>query len=227
MPRFEIVGIGRETGKKRVRVYAADNKDAAIAAASADGTIVDVGKIRQIPQLPATDEQKQYAKSLEIKFPPNISKIEISRLIDAELKKTENENPISEDTLSSATPSQMVEELSNRNLGAILITFDVDKFNFKKGMTGVIFDISRSENLTESQMESILIGMSYQYAKQICPEIEPVKPMVVKKDIIKAECSQCHNIVDVPAEYIGKEIKCPKCKSQFVCENPCQKNNFK
>jgi|GEM_PF-3902458 len=120
MPRFEIVGIGRETGKKRVRVYAADNIEAAIAAASADGTIVEVDKIRQIPELPATDSQKQYAKSLEIDFPPNISKIEISRLIDAKLKEQDDEIPVNNDTLANATLSKIVEELLyNRDLSAI------------------------------------------------------------------------------------------------------------
>ena len=165
MPRFEVVGIGRETGKKRVRIYAADNKEGAITAASADGTIVEVDKIRQLPQLPATDEQKQYAKSLEIKFPSDISKIEISRLIDAELKKTENENLISEDTLSIATPSKMVEELYNRNLGAVLITFDAD-IEFKTGEK-MSFDVSFSDSMTESQMKLLVINLSYQYAKEL------------------------------------------------------------
>ena len=170
MPRFEVVGIGRETGKKRVHIYEADNKEAAIAAASADGTIVEVDKIRQLPEVPATEAQKQYAKSLEIKFSPDISKIEISRLIDAKLKEQDDELPAPEDALAKATPSQMVEELCNRNLGAVLITFDIDKIDFKN-LTGAAFDISRSDNLTETEMQSLLIGMGYQYAKAMKGEL--------------------------------------------------------
>ncbi|PKL47880.1 MAG: hypothetical protein CVV39_05165 [Planctomycetes bacterium HGW-Planctomycetes-1] len=167
MPRFEIVGIGRETGKKRVRVYAADNIEAAIAAASADGTIVEVDKIRQIPELPATDSQKQYAKSLEIDFPPNISKIEISRLIDAKLKEQDDEIPVNNDTLANATLSKIVEELLyNRDLSAILITFDKNKTDFEN-LNGLEIFTTYSDNITENQMKTFIIGLGYQCAKSL------------------------------------------------------------
>jgi len=61
MPRFEVVGIGRETGRKRKKVYTDLNKESAIFSAAADGIIVEVAKIRQLPELLATDEQKKYA----------------------------------------------------------------------------------------------------------------------------------------------------------------------
>ena len=155
MPRFEIVGIGRETEKKRVRVYAADNKESAISAASADGTIVELDKIRQIPDIPATESQKQYAKSLEIDFPPDISKINMSRLIDAKLKEYD-EIP-NEDALSNATTDHMVDELYNRGLGAILITFDED--SDIKNIAGAKLEVAFSDNLTEAEMRSVLFGL--------------------------------------------------------------------
>jgi len=84
MPYFEIVGYGRETGRKRVRTYHAKNQEDAILMASADGTIVQMDKIRQLPEPPpepATAAQISYAKDLGIKFSPDVSKIEMSLLI--------------------------------------------------------------------------------------------------------------------------------------------------
>jgi len=166
MPRFEVVGIGRETGKKRVHIYEADNKEAAIAAASADGTIVEVDKIRQLPEIPATESQKQYAENLGIEFSSDISKLAISRLIDVKLNKDFDQKLINQITLSNITPSQMVEELYNRNLGAILITFEMNEVDFKN-FTGAKFNINRTDNLTETEMQALVITMGYQYAKAI------------------------------------------------------------
>ena len=162
MPRFEVVGIGRETGRKRVHIYATDNIEAAIAAASADGTIVEVDKIKQLPDSPATDSQKQYAKSLEIDFPPNISKIEISRLIDAKLKEQDDQFLKSEDALTRATIPQIIENLERRNLGAIIITFDLDKFDFKH-LDGTELNISRTDVITEEQAQILMAGIGTQW----------------------------------------------------------------
>ncbi|MDD5134260.1 MAG: hypothetical protein PHP01_02460 [Phycisphaerae bacterium] len=165
MPRFEVVGIGRETGKKRVRIYEVADQESAITAAAADGTVVDVGKIRQLPEIPASESQKQYAKSLGIDFPSDISKIEISRLIDKKSDESYNEEMTDDDALSQVTPSQIIEELDSRCIAAILITFD-DAVNFKK-LAGVKCSISFSDNFTETEMRMLLVEIGYQYAKDL------------------------------------------------------------
>ena len=66
MPRFEVVGIGRETGRQRKKIYQAFDKEAAIMAASADGTIVEMDKIKELPIGHPTDAQLSYAKDLDI-----------------------------------------------------------------------------------------------------------------------------------------------------------------
>ena len=78
MPRFEVVGIGRETGRKRVKIYEVANKETAIMAAAADGTIVDVNKITQLPDEPASERQIEYAKVYGIKVPQNATMRQVS-----------------------------------------------------------------------------------------------------------------------------------------------------
>jgi len=124
---------------------------------------------------PATEPQKEYARSLGIDFPLDITKKEISKLIDEAVQRRDDErftilnklgekeskayqnirdeilSEIDEEDcrLSKATPSQMVEELENRSLGAILIFFDPDKVDFSN-ITGSEFGVSFSDNLTGS-----------------------------------------------------------------------------
>jgi hypothetical protein len=84
MPTFRMPGIGRETGRARSRMYSADTLDAALALASADGTIVDVGAVTIVPPItdwrddPATDAQKNYADRLGIRYRPDITKGKLS-----------------------------------------------------------------------------------------------------------------------------------------------------
>lgn len=47
MPYFELDGYGRDTGRKRHRSFEARTAEDAIAQASADGTIVDVGTVKR------------------------------------------------------------------------------------------------------------------------------------------------------------------------------------
>ena len=94
MPYFEIVGYARGTGRKRVRSYHAKNQEDAILMASADGTIVQMDKIRQLPEAPpepATAAQISYAKDLGIKFSPDVSKAEMTGLISRAVEEKENQ----------------------------------------------------------------------------------------------------------------------------------------
>lgn len=90
MPRYEIVGVGRETGRKRTHVFTAKNQEDAIMMASSEGTIVDTGKTVQLPEPPpepATERQVSYAKSLGVNFHDDISKDDMSILIAEAVEK--------------------------------------------------------------------------------------------------------------------------------------------
>jgi len=134
---------------------------------------------------PATERQKDYATSLGIDFPSDIDRKEISQLIDtavqqrderrfkqlSELSDRESEAwramreevlaEIDEEDcrLSKAQQDQMVEELANRNRGAILISFALDDVVDFEDLTGVRFELSFSEDLDESEMHSVLMWM--------------------------------------------------------------------
>ena len=78
MPRYEVVGIGKHTGRQRVKIYDVANEDAAIVAASADGTIVDMSNLRVLPEKPPTNSEIEYAKGYGIKIPKGMSGKELS-----------------------------------------------------------------------------------------------------------------------------------------------------
>lgn len=67
--------------------------------------------------------------------------------------------------LSKATTDQIVEELENRDRGAILISFPIDDVDFDN-FTGAKFDISFSDNLSETEMCAVLVGLGIHAARQ-------------------------------------------------------------
>ena len=92
--KFEIKGKGKETNRKRKRIYYANTKDEAIKKAEDDGTIVE--KITELPHdpplppEPATEKQIKYATHLGIKIPNDATKEDLSYLIDI---KVNNDKP--------------------------------------------------------------------------------------------------------------------------------------
>ena len=48
LPRFEIIGVGRDSGRKRKKTYIAKDKEEVILKAQKDGIIVEVNKIKQL-----------------------------------------------------------------------------------------------------------------------------------------------------------------------------------
>ncbi|HUT12075.1 MAG TPA: hypothetical protein VMY42_16355 [Thermoguttaceae bacterium] len=130
----------------------------------------------------ATERQKEYATSLDIEFPPDISRKEISDLIDAAVQKRDDERfrrldelsdreseawqklraeilaelDVEDCRLSKAEPSQMLEEFGNRNRGAILISFDWDDGIDFEDLTGVKFSVEFSDDMDESNVGSVL-----------------------------------------------------------------------
>jgi hypothetical protein len=91
MPDFEIVGKCKDTGRKRQRIYTAENESEARSKAEADGTIIE--SIRELPPEPATERQLSYAKDLGISIPSNPTKNEmiylISKAVDPPASKTQ------------------------------------------------------------------------------------------------------------------------------------------
>lgn len=83
MPTFEIRGRGRKSGRPRKRIYVASNEPDAIAKAGRDGT--DVEEVCRLPDEPATDRQQAYAQDLGLPFPEDITKAEMSDLLDCYL----------------------------------------------------------------------------------------------------------------------------------------------
>jgi len=58
VPRYEVVGFGRKTGRKRVCIYEANNHEDVITMAANQGIIVDVNKIRLLPESTKTETKK-------------------------------------------------------------------------------------------------------------------------------------------------------------------------
>lgn len=141
---------------------------------------------------PATERQKEYATSLGIKFPRDINRKDLSELIDAAAQQRDEErfkrlNELSDHEsaawqkmreevlaeideedcrLSKAEPAQMLEELANRNRGAILISFDWDDAIDFEDLTGAKFGIEFSDDMAESDMRSVLMSLGAAMLRQ-------------------------------------------------------------
>ena len=87
MPRFQLTGIGRETLRKRVKIYDADDLEHALQLASNAGTIVEVNKTKILPDPSATEKQIRYATELGLRFPNSISKKDMIDLLSNALKQ--------------------------------------------------------------------------------------------------------------------------------------------
>lgn len=91
MPSYEIQGKGKDTGRKRRRVYSAPTEEDARKLAEADGTLVEV--VNEIPPEPPTERQIEYARDLGISIPPNATKDDLSDLISL---KVDRDKPATE-----------------------------------------------------------------------------------------------------------------------------------
>ena len=91
MPDFEAKGIGRETRRRRKRVYRAYDESEARQMAEADGIIV--GSLQMLPDEPATEAQLSYARDLGLSIPDNATKDELRDILSCHL---EHDKPASE-----------------------------------------------------------------------------------------------------------------------------------
>ena len=129
---------------------------------------------------PATQRQKDFATALGINYPDDISKRAISELIDAAVTKKDwdrNQDILADfaemekndPRLSYATSEQIVAEFEQRNLGAILITFEVEGVDFcdPSSTVGLRFDISHSLNLSKAEVSALLFTLGQMHIKQL------------------------------------------------------------
>jgi hypothetical protein len=79
MPNYEIKGKGKDSGRKRTRIYSATNEDAARQLAEIDGTTVE--ELVELPPDLPTERQLDYAKDLGIAIPVDATKGDVSDLI--------------------------------------------------------------------------------------------------------------------------------------------------
>jgi hypothetical protein len=82
MPLYEVKGYGRDTSRKRSRVYSADNEDHLYQVAGDDGTIIESWALYEVEPEPPTAAQLTYAATLKIKLPTGVlTKAQVSDLI--------------------------------------------------------------------------------------------------------------------------------------------------
>jgi hypothetical protein len=89
---YEVVGKGRDTGRRRRRHYLVNTEVEARALAEADGTIVE--SISELAADPPTERQLEFANKLGIVVPHNASKEELSDLIDVKLQRDKPPSPV-------------------------------------------------------------------------------------------------------------------------------------
>lgn len=88
MPGYEIKGKGKDTGRRRKRIYSASTEIEARQLAEDDGTLVEeVIELPPEPPEPPTERQLKYAKDLGISIPPNTTKNDLSDLISLKVEK--------------------------------------------------------------------------------------------------------------------------------------------
>ena len=91
MARFEVYGRGKDSGRKRKRVYSAFDEQEVRRFAEADGTVIE--EIKLLPPDPPTERQLEYAKDLAIDVPSDATKDDVSDLISVILDKDKPATP--------------------------------------------------------------------------------------------------------------------------------------
>ncbi|WP_146164914.1 hypothetical protein [Desulfonatronum sp. SC1] len=84
MPRFEIIGTGKETGRKRKRIYFAFDEHIARKNAEDDGTVVE--EIKLLPYNPPTEQQIELAAKHNIDISSGTNENDVADIINAKFK---------------------------------------------------------------------------------------------------------------------------------------------
>ena len=84
--KFRIFGIDRNSGKNRHRTYKANTLEEAINKANIEGIIVEISRAKEVFE-PPTERQVNFANDLGLYFPKDISKYDMSELLDEALSQ--------------------------------------------------------------------------------------------------------------------------------------------
>ena len=184
MPRFEVEGTGKRTGRKRKRVYSAVNLEAARKMADEDQTQIE--RITELPPDPPTERQLAYAKDLGIEIPTDATKADVSDLISL---KTEEDKPASE-----------------RHKGfAQLYHVEASRFTGKRAL----FDRIQSTLVHPGREKDLLSWFTYRVYRQLtsasddAPIKGPDDPVIQE---IAAQLAADEKIVKSVRRYSGQEL---------------------
>ncbi|MFA5424010.1 MAG: hypothetical protein WC374_09160 [Phycisphaerae bacterium] len=86
LKKYKVFGIDRESGKERYRTVKGKTPDEAIVKANNQGIVAEVSRVEEVFE-PATERQINLANDLGLNFPENISKYDISSLLDEALSQ--------------------------------------------------------------------------------------------------------------------------------------------
>lgn len=114
---------------------------------------------------PATEKQMDYARSLGIDFPEDIDRRSISQLIEMALDaQNQRERQLAEEDeedprISVATTEQILDGLAERDIGAILITFEYGVLSGVDDLTGEKFEINSTDDIDGDDLKTILSSL--------------------------------------------------------------------
>ncbi|CAM3576527.1 hypothetical protein [Halomonas lysinitropha] len=91
MPKYQVRGTGKESGRSRTRTYTAKDEISARKMAETNGTAVD--GIEELPPEPPTERQIAYAKDLGIRIPAEATKDELSDLLSCKVDEDSKASP--------------------------------------------------------------------------------------------------------------------------------------
>jgi hypothetical protein len=125
--------------------------------------------------LPATEQQKDLARSLGCQFLDSITRCEISELIEiaeenqraaqwSALDAKQNRDQIS---LAAATPRQIVDSLDDRGKCSVLITVSADRLESYENTDGLPLVIAASESMTSSDTAHFLMSVAVSLYKHM------------------------------------------------------------
>jgi endogenous inhibitor of DNA gyrase (YacG/DUF329 family) len=131
--------------------------------------VIGVFSSEEKPVDPATQKQKDFADNLGIAYPDDISKSEISVLIDAALeneqqqmadKESQAYADIKEEILSEIGAEEMLAIFQERNENAIIITFDdeddIEDMDINMGYT---------DNINPGMAQAVITAIAVQMAE--------------------------------------------------------------
>jgi hypothetical protein len=111
--RFRLKGYGRETGRKRSKIYEAYDLQGAITQASEDKLIVDMGEIEELQEELLTGAQIEYAQKIGYQIPIGMTKNQFAEIVGKLPKSaTEKQLKLAQELGLKVSPNISREELT-------------------------------------------------------------------------------------------------------------------